>query len=360
VELGITNETWLRNLYEPLIDLGHDVYLLKIEELELLNKYNNLTHLIEKVFEFENKRKKFDLFFSYLMEGMVDPLLIKYISDCGVISCNFSCNNIHQFNLVENLSKFYDFNLFSEKYAKEKFDSIGVNSIWWPMASNPKYFKPINIERKYDATFVGANYSNRFSYLSSLLQSNIDVHVFGPGWAHFKKNHLKYFLKRQYLLLKSIKSFSNYQKYESSLELSDFDKQYYFINNYFKNFHLPVSDIDQISLYSSSNISLGFLDVYENHSIANTMLQHLHLREFEAPMSGALYLTGYSEELSEMFIPEKEVLTYRNTFELVDKTKFYLKNPKISEKVRLAARNRALSHHTYHSRFSQLFKEIGL
>ena len=107
----------------------------------------NFTKLIEIKFNTENKKKRIDLFFSYLMDGMIDPYLIQYIKDCGVITFNFSCNNIHQFKLVKNISQYFDFNLYAEKNAKEKFDQISANSIWWPMASNPNYFKPFDIKR---------------------------------------------------------------------------------------------------------------------------------------------------------------------------------------------------------------------
>jgi spore maturation protein CgeB len=353
-----TNKTWYRNLYEPLIDLGHDVILLNIDELSIQAKDGNFTELIEIKFNIENKKKRIDLFFSYLMDGMIDPYLIQYIKDCGIITCNFSCNNIHQFKLVKNISQYFDFNLYAEKNAKVKFDEIKANAIWWPMASNPNYFKPFDIKRNKNVSFVGANYSNRFSYLSSMLQANIDVQIYGPGWVHLKKNHFKYFIKRNILIFKTLFSFANYEKFTKSLELSDFDKKYFVINKYLSNFHGPISDNQQIELYSSSHISLGFLDVYDDHKPENPLLQHLHLREFEAPMCGALYLTGYSDELCEMFDPEIEVLTYKNTFELIDKAKFYLNNNIASEKIRLAARKRALSQHTYHSRYIDLFKKL--
>jgi spore maturation protein CgeB len=89
-------------------------------------------------------------------------------------------------------------------------------------------------------------------------------------------------------------------------------------------------------------------------------MQHLHLREFEAPMSGALYCTGYMDELAELFEPDKEVLVYRNQHELLDKVRYYLAHPDLAEQVRQAGKKRALAEHTYAIRFRQLFKTIGL
>jgi spore maturation protein CgeB len=124
--------------------------------------------------------------------------------------------------------------------------------------------------------------------------------------------------------------------------------------------HEPVSDDYLVALYSSSHVSLGFLEVYDRHDPSRQIKQHLHLREFEAPMSGAFYVTGYTEELAEMFEPDKEVIVYRNQYELLDKISYYLANPHQADRVRLAGRARAMRDHTYHHRFQQLFGAIGL
>ena len=61
-----------------------------------------------------------------------------------------------------------------------------------------------------------------------------------------------------------------------------------------------------------------------------------------------------------MFEPDKEVLTYRDEGELLDKVKYYLKHNDEGERIRVAGRRRALSDHTYQRRFNQLFEKIGL
>jgi spore maturation protein CgeB len=121
-----------------------------------------------------------------------------------------------------------------------------------------------------------------------------------------------------------------------------------------------VSDDELIRLYSKSQISLGCLEVYDRHDPSRGVLKHLHLREFEAPMCGALYCTGYSDELAEMFEPEQEVVTYRNEGELLSKVRYYLNHEAEGERIRRAARQRALRDHTYERRFHQLFRQIGL
>ena len=159
---------------------------------------------------------------------------------------------------------------------------------------------------------------------------------------------------------KILKAVSPISQYRATANLADHDLRRYVGAQFPKNVHLPISDEELRELYSSSQISLGFLEVYDDHDSSRPITQHLHLREFEAPMCGALYCTGYMDELAEMFEPDKEVLMYRNQHELLDKVHYYLAYPAQAERIRKAGHLRALRDHTYQNRFKSLFQQIGL
>lgn len=360
------NRTWHRNLYEPLVEMGHEVVLFSTNEGRLAMRKNDacaravFSQKLLDNFRREHNRKPFDLFFSYLMDGMVEPNVIDEIGKCGVPTCNFSCNNVHQFHLVDELSPHFNYSLHSEKAAREKFLTIGAHPIWWPMASNPKYFKPMDLPRSVQASFVGANYSLRARYLMHLLENGIDVHAYGPGWVSGATNHARSVAKHYKLLIRAIMAFSPQTQNSTSAFLADHDYRRYLGVRFRGNMHPPISDDDLVALYSRSHISLGFVEVYDGHDPSRSVMRHLHLREFEAPMCGALYCTGYTDELAEMFEPEKEVLTYRNQQELLEKVYYYLAHPAQGEKIREAARKRALAEHTYQARFRKLFETLGL
>jgi spore maturation protein CgeB len=313
-----------------------------------------------ETFRREHARKPFDLFFAYLMDGMVEVGAIMEIRKTGVLTCNFSCNNAHQFYLVDELSPYFDYSLHSEKDARTSFLKIGANPLWWPMASNPKYFRPENHERSIDVSFVGGNYGVRSRYICYLLQKGVNVHVYGPGWRGGAKTPFRSAAKRYLYIMQSLFSRQMKDQVRASAKLADHDLRRLVSKLFPSHVHPPVTDAELISLYSKSKISLGILEVYDNHDPSSGVLRHIHLREFEAPMCGALYCTGYSEELAEMFEPDEEVLTYRDEGELLDKVKYYLRHEDEAEKIRFAGRQRALRDHTYQRRFEQLFGEIGL
>ena len=198
----------------------------------------------------------------------------------------------------------YDFNLHSEKSAGKKFKEIGANPVWFQMAANPKYYYPIKCEKKYEVSFIGSSYAKRTNYIYHLLENNIDVHCFGPNWL-INKPYPK--IKKVYKELKRIKNtikslliLDEIGRYQISSIINNYDLQCYLRERYADNLHYPVNDEDLVKLFSGSKINLGFLEVLviDNKGHAYTK-QHLHLREFEIPMSGGLYFTNYSEELAE-------------------------------------------------------------
>jgi hypothetical protein len=360
------NRTWRRNLYEPLIEMGHEVLLFSTTPARVAMLQGDTRHRsrfsesLLNTFRFEHARRPFDLFFAYLMDGMVDPEVIDEIRKTGVPTCNFSCNNAHQFDNVDELSPHFDLNLHSEKDARDKFLAIRATPFWWPMASNPNYFKPLNLARSISVSFVGANYSLRARYIAHLLEHGVEVHAYGPGWIGGATKHWRSMAKRYKYLSLALWPLDRQRQSQASNSLAEHDFRRFLTERFPENFHAPVSDDTLIELYSRSHISLGFLEVHDRHDPTRPLVQHLHLRDFEGPMSGALYCTGYMDELAEMFDSDKEVVVYRNQFELLDKVRFYLSHPAEAELIRLAGRARALAQHTYTKRFEKLFDRLGM
>jgi hypothetical protein len=146
----------------------------------------------------------------------------------------------------------------------------------------------------------------------------------------------------------------------SSALLNEHDHMLALRATFGEHFHAPITDEQLLALYSRSRMTLGVLEVHDLNDPSKPLRKHLHLRDFEAPMAGALYCTGYVDELAEMFEPDEEVIVYRDEPELVEKVAYYLSHPEQADRVRKAGRARALRDHTYHQRFRSLFAEIGI
>ena len=66
-----------------------------------------------------------------------------------------------------------------------------------------------------------------------------------------------------------------------------------------------------------------------------------------------------SEELQNYFEDEKEMIAYDSYEEMIDKAKFYINcNKSVTDSIKMEARKRSLSDHTWKKRFDPIFKNI--
>ncbi len=372
------NRTWLRNLHEPLIEMGHEVTLVTADEGRLAMQTRDsalrsaFSEKLLNQFRAGMKNGPYDFAFFYLMDGMCEPGVLEEIRKTGTPTANFSCNNVHQFYLVEPIIDCFDFNLYSEKAAGEKFSGRRSKAIWWPMASNPRYFHPVKTKFRHDVSFVGACYAGRLEEAHQLLLHGLPLKVFGPGWipgepAPVPPPHRSSLLGDLTRVIKrrlrppvegsrpSLQENARRKMQEASMALSRYSLEL-FPGAYNK----PLADSKMIEMYSASRINLGFLEVFDGHDPVRRRLWHMHLRDFEVPLCGGLYCTDYSDEMAEMFEPDKEVITCRGLQERIEKLRYYLGHPGQAKAIRQAGYRRALRDHTYQKRFRNLFRKIGL
>lgn len=365
--------TWYKNLYEPLLDIGHEVYLLRMDKIAERNKISFrgtkfkeiFSAELDSCFKKEHLKKPFDFFLSYFNDNDVNVDILQNLKRSGVPLANFSCNNTHQFHLVEKISPYFDFNLHSEKDAEIKFKAIDANPVWFPMGANPKYYFPQNLDFKYDLTFIGAAYSKRSYYINCLISNNLEVDCFGPNWLINKPYAFLKMIKREFErdinLVRLLFIVDKQERYNlsSKLQYNDLLGNIRVKNK--SHFHYPVSDDEMVKIFNKTRINIGFTEVYSKDNIPGLELkQHIHLREFEVPMSGGLHITNYLEELEYFYQVEKEILTFRNEFELIDKIKFYLNHENQALTIRKNGYRRAIECHSYQKRYLDLFEKIKI
>src|SRR5262249_36009238 len=100
-------------------------------------------------------------------------------------------------------------------------------------------------------------------------------------------------------------------------------------------------------IFSTYAVSLNFSNVWADGRPGAALIPHVRLRDFEAPMSGACYITGFSEEIGEFYDLGREIETYRAEDELVDKVRFFLANQAAADALRAAGYERARRDHTW-------------
>jgi spore maturation protein CgeB len=306
-----------------------------------------------------------DLFFGYLYSSVVYPETIETIRQWlyGVPLVNFSCNNVHQFDLVRDIAPRFDVCVVPEQSAQADFLSVGARPLRIQLAANPRVYRPMPEPRMYDVTFVGQRYADRADLLSHLYTHDVAVRAWGAGWQAHKRLDVAQ-LKAGLALVEDERFdgvqrlVRNFLRRPTANGTSHTERDTEYIDT--SAFGGPrLLQRDLVRMFSRSRLSLGFATAGDSH-LSTKRLTHLRLREFEAPMSGALYLTEHQPELAEYFTPGAEVLTYTDRDDLLAKARFYLAHAEAAERVRRAGYERARREHTWQHRFNELFGKLDL
>lgn len=116
-----------------------------------------------------------------------------------------------------------------------------------------------------------------------------------------------------------------------------------------RNFHGEAWGIPMYEVLARAKIVVNrHSDVAEEY--ANNM------RMFEATGMGALLLTEDKKNLHELFIPGKEVVTYKDSDVLIGKIRYYLEHDDDRKKIAKAGQKRTLREHTYEMRMIELVR----
>lgn len=379
---AFASDLWRANLYLPLVDLGHDVvefdYDLRetLKNIDLLDPKQlafieenrpKVSHALLEQITAAHKAEPIDLFFSYLMDACVFPETIDSIRRLGIKTVNWYCNGSYQLHLVKEISPHYDWCLVPEKFRLGDYKAMGANPVYCQEAANPNIYKPYNSGVDFDVTFVGYAYGERPAYIKYLLDSNVDVRVWGWRWDDFSENRGDGgrpgpMARTLRIGAKLFTPAGRQAVKRRTLAARTPDRV---INAAVKPINLPESiiggvltDDELIRMFSRSKINLGFSACGETHKTER--LVQVRLRDFEVPMSGGFYMVEYMPELEEFFEIGKEIVCYSDKEDLLSKIDYYLKHDGERESIRRAGHERAVRDHSWQNRFETAFKEMGL
>jgi spore maturation protein CgeB len=317
------------------------------------------------------------LFLSYFYNAHFDATGFDEIRRLGIPSVNFYCNNIHQFAQVAAVAAHADFSWHPERGAREFYLSIGANPVWVQMGADPKLCHPVEgMQRQPKACFVGQRYADRDRWLLALVEAGIPVDIYGAGWRADDARHAwctpeeaAYFGRRQFhpgtigsylqLVSTQVQRDGVFRAVRRLAMQAGYRRETRRIAQTLRPRIMGTAG-DLASVFANYEICLNFSNVWADGRAGSALISHVRLRDFEAPMSRSCYLTGHNDEITECYVVGKEVDTYSDKLEMVDKTRFYLAKPTAAERLRVAGYCRALRDHTWTQRFKELFGKIGL
>jgi len=329
-----------------------------------------LLRLVEQA----HRESPVDLLITYFWRRHIDGRIIDRIRDMGICCVNFGCNNLHQFHLVRELIGHYDYHWVTERAAVQMFSDAGGAPVRVQLAANPRWYYPMEVPVKYGLSFTGSCYGERVDYFTKLARAGLDFHVFGSRWKARRSFHRiigeqlipwRLFFKYETKGLREGFSELKRQAWEVShlvrrlgaLGIAGFPGN---SGDFSSLLHDPLPFEAMVRLFSESRISVNFSACGGPWDMPNGRLVQIKLRDFEGPMSGALFFTEYQEELKEFYEIGKEIVCYHDADDLLEKARYYLREPEEGQRIRKAARARSLRDHTWARRFEQLFSDLKL
>ncbi|MDQ3634978.1 MAG: glycosyltransferase [Acidobacteriota bacterium] len=111
--------------------------------------------------------------------------------------------------------------------------------------------------------------------------------------------------------------------------------------------HPPLFGVEMFQKLRNSRI------VFNNH-IDVSPISASNMRLFETTGVGACLITDWKENISDLFEPDKEVLTYRSAEECTEKVKYLLEHEDERSAIAAAGQRRTLSEHTFDKRTARI------
>lgn len=176
-------------------------------------------------------------------------------------------------------------------------------ALFWPLASGPDMFKPApDAIRDIDVLFIGNKYGIRGKIVRYLEKRGIRVNCYGAGW----------------------------------------------LNGY-------VNAEQNAALSKRARIILGVGTV--GHC---TDVYTLKLRDFDAMLTGALYITHRNPDLCMLFQEGEEIECYTTPQQAYEKIRYYLDHPEECERIGRLGQKKALLRDTWDERLGSTFRVLGL
>jgi len=261
-------------------------------------------------FRAANARRPVDVVVGYVSGATVAPEILQAMAADGAVVTNFCFDDkVHwpgdlvggRYSTPAAIAQAVDLNLTSDPQGLVRYADRGGLAMFHPEAADPEQHKPVALDFEYDVSFIGARYGWRPNFIRQLERLGIAVTCFGARWPNG-----------------------------------------------------PVTNEQMKLIYARSRINLGFGGI--GHS---RRLVCLKGRDFEVPMSGALYLTQHNPELGLVFDLGKEIVTYHDEADCARIIRELLDDPDRAARIRVAARERCLRDHTYFARWLHVFRTLG-
>lgn len=339
--------------------------LVYSDEEDLIKWRQRSWNLAIEAIKQQHQVNKIDFFLSYLFPNQVEPAAIREIQALGIPCVNFFCDNVREFMQVPKEFYCFDLNWVPEVKAFKMYQQAKLNYIYAPM---PVWIPPeqrtCGHSEKYGVSFIGSRDVQREALLAEVLKLGMSVEIRGAGWSESDSANYNFVPKNQSLWHKVIKNQVDSIEKNGILGYlgkisSKFSSK--IPHSYFQEYvRAKPNPQEYVDIIQQSLISLGINRYPSYRYLFSRPDTYSRMRDVEAPMMGACYLTEWTDGLEDLFELGEEIETYRTAEEMVEKIRELEANPLKRKKMRCLAQKRALTEHTVAKSLIKITDFLGL
>ncbi len=299
----------------------------------------------------EHPRQPIDFLLGYFFPTQVEPAAVRAIRDLGIPCVNFFCDNVREFRRIPEAYRPFDLHWVPEYKALALYREAGLPVLHAPMACwvPPAQRRPVEHETL-PVTFTGTRDEQRAALFATAIGLGLEVELRGHGWqgpipdvesARPSRPDLSTLVRRQL----SFVAQNGWGGFARKLWLSVFPRPPVMFD--FSRFVRPAPASEEYwRLLRESVVCLGVNRYPSIRYPSHRPDTYSRLRDIEAPMAGACYLTEWTAGLDSLYDLGREIETYRTNEELVEKASSLKRNHARRRQLRAAGQTRALNEHS--------------
>lgn len=309
----------------------------------------------------EHSRKPVDLFLSYLFPDQVDPAAVAAIRGLGIPSVNFFCDNVREFTRVPASYRGFDLHWVPEADARALYIAAKLPFVYAPMPMwVPPGLRSVPDNENADITFIGSHDLLREELLGDAVSRGLSLRLHGDGWRSAGGRMLSPArtiggtLANQFTFLRShgLRGFAMRATYQLHSRRPDD-----WIGPCWQSL---VQRDDYFRVTRESQVVIGINRYPSFRHPFSRPGRYSRLRDIEAPMLGACYLTEQAPGLEDLYEFGTEIETYADAAELVDKVARLRADPARRASLRRNGQRRALTDHTIGRSIARVARTLGL
>ena len=261
-----------------------------------------------------------------LMGRRIPASQLQWLKRVGIKTAIWLTEDPYYVDISVKLIDCFDYVFTIDSATLELYQKKGHQQVYHlPLATTPSLFAPKNVDKIYysDLCLVGYPYSDRIKYIQLLLQyTSYKIQVVGP-WRH---------------ILPLFKDYENISIHSDWVE-PPIVANYYNGAKIVLNTHRPA-------------------DQQHNQNKLGIIGKSINNRTFDVAACAAFQLIEFKEDLPTHFIELQEIVSFKSTEELIEKTHYYIQAENERKEIAIKGRERVLKEHTFQHRMDKMISII--